>query len=121
MSQRGILRIQVGGRAAFWCPGCKEYHGIRIEGAGAWGFNGNYDAPTFTPSVLVEGTRFTEKGEKEYQAWIAAGAKSPAPEFERMAERCHSFVTDGRIKFLGDCTHALRDQTVQLTAESESV
>jgi hypothetical protein len=27
---------------------------------------------------------------------------------------CHSFVTDGRIQFLGDCTHALAGQTVDL-------
>jgi len=27
---------------------------------------------------------------------------------------CHSFVTDGRIQFLGDCTHNLAGQTVDL-------
>ena len=27
---------------------------------------------------------------------------------------CHTFVTDGRIQFLGDCTHALAGQTVDL-------
>jgi len=27
---------------------------------------------------------------------------------------CHSFVTDGRIQFLGDCTHTLAGQTVDL-------
>jgi hypothetical protein len=27
---------------------------------------------------------------------------------------CHSFVTDGRIQFLNDCTHALAGQTVDL-------
>ena len=29
-------------------------------------------------------------------------------------KRCHSFVTDGRIQFLSDCTHALAGQTVDL-------
>jgi len=28
--------------------------------------------------------------------------------------RCHSFVRDGRIEFLSDCTHALKGQTVDL-------
>jgi hypothetical protein len=28
--------------------------------------------------------------------------------------RCHSFVTDGRIQFLSDSTHALAGQTVDL-------
>ena len=27
---------------------------------------------------------------------------------------CHSFVTDGRIQFLADCTHPLAGQTVDL-------
>jgi len=27
---------------------------------------------------------------------------------------CHSFITDGQIKFLGDCTHELAGQTVAL-------
>lgn len=27
---------------------------------------------------------------------------------------CHSFVTDGRIQFLSDCTHSLAGQTVDL-------
>ena len=30
-------------------------------------------------------------------------------------ERCHSFVTDGKIRFLGDSTHKLKGQTVPLT------
>lgn len=27
---------------------------------------------------------------------------------------CHSFVFDGEIRFLGDCTHALAGKTVPL-------
>ncbi len=27
---------------------------------------------------------------------------------------CHTFVTDGRIQFLGDCTHVMAGQTVDL-------
>ena len=27
---------------------------------------------------------------------------------------CHHFIRDGKIQFLGDCTHALRGQTVDL-------
>ncbi len=27
---------------------------------------------------------------------------------------CHSFVTDGRIQFLSDCTHPLAGQTVDI-------
>jgi hypothetical protein len=103
----------------FYCPGCKTQHGLRIgwefPGPHAWGWNRSDDKPTFTPSVLVTGTDFTEKGEADYEAWCAAGHPSPAPaHFESRPTRCHSFVTDGRIQFLGDCTHALANQTVDL-------
>jgi len=27
---------------------------------------------------------------------------------------CHSFVTDGNIQYLGDCTHELAGQTIEL-------
>ena len=33
---------------------------------------------------------------------------------KRINTVCHSFVTDGRIQFLADCTHALAGQTVDL-------
>jgi hypothetical protein len=74
------------GGYTFFCPGCGGPHTITTEGEAAWRFNGNLDRPTFTPSVLVT------RGE-----W-----------------RCHSFVTDGQIQFLDDCTHSLKGQTVPL-------
>ena len=49
--------------------------------------------PTLTPSVLAQGVN--RDGE-------------PVP------YRCHSYVTDGRIQFLGDCSHALAGQTLDL-------
>jgi len=80
-----------GGRLlVFHCPGCEYSHPFEIEapnGTG-WTWNGSMDAPTFTPSLLVHG-----------------GGQSP---------RCHSFVTDGRIQFLSDCTHKLVGQTVEI-------
>lgn len=84
------------GRACgFWCPGCNSAHIITVEGAGSnWGYNGNPERPTFTPSILV-----TYNGPD-------AGIDDAPPAV------CHSFVTDGRIQFLGDCTHRLAGQTV---------
>lgn len=77
--------------ACFWCPGCEEAHCIRVEGETAWGYNGNEAAPTFTPSILVNRDSF-----------------NPGQPV------CHSFVTDGRIQFLSDCTHTLAGQTVDI-------
>ncbi len=113
-----ILRNSADNGLMFWCPGCKAAHRIQ-HGSGAgprWGWNGDVNKPTFTPSVLVTGRDFTEKGEADYEAWCAAGYPKPAPEFESAPTVCHSFVTDGRIQMLSDCTHAMSGQTVDLPA-----
>jgi hypothetical protein len=83
---------------SFYCPGCKESHTIPTVGAHAWGFNGDVETPTFTPSIRVSYT---------YGA-------------ERIEVVCHSFVESGKIRFLHDCTHALRGQTVELPQWDES-
>lgn len=112
MGERGILRTINDNRVGFWCPGCNEMHQVRIPPhSHAWGFNGNYEKPTFTPSVLVTGKRRLTDDERER---ILAGEKVEIPNM-----RCHSFVTDGRIQFLADCTHDLAGQTVDLHAKPE--
>lgn len=102
MAARGKLRTLEGGRVAFMCPGCKELHQVIVEGEGRprWDFNDDYDRPTFTPSILV---RYPANpgATEEFIEW-------------RTERVCHSFVRDGRIQFLGDCTHALAGQTVEL-------
>lgn len=102
------LRSVEGGGLMFWCPGCDGPHMLRVgEGDGPrWGYNGNADAPTFTPSVLVRGVdRLTDK---EREQVMAGQHVEPRPIV------CHSFVTYGRIQFLADCTHDLAGFTVDL-------
>ena len=116
-----VLRNVAGGRLAFRCPGCHEAHQVSVgDGPGPrWQWNGNVERPTFSPSILVTGADFTEAGRAAYEAWCAAGCPKggvPAEGFERRDTRCHSFVRDGQIEFLGDCTHALAGQTVPLPA-----
>lgn len=53
-----------------------------------WTWNGDTDKPTLHPSILTRG------GERD--------------------ARCHSFVQDGKVKFLRDCEHELAGQTVDL-------
>lgn len=112
-----ILRDATDGMLLFWCPGCDGAHGIKVgEGAGPrWGWNGSIDKPTFSPSILVRSTEMTTKGKADHRAWCDAGFPKPAPEkFDSVDTVCHSFVDDGRITFLGDCTHAMANQTVDL-------
>lgn len=111
-----ILRNGSDGRLTWWCPGCDGAHQIATgEGSGPrWGWNGNAERPTFTPSVLVQGRGLSPAGQAAADAWFAAGNPSPRPEFEIMDTVCHSFVVDGQMQFLGDCTHALAGQTVPI-------
>lgn len=114
------LRHAAGGGLMFWCPGCSGAHMIRAtirqqtmpapdasdpnwtppaefyEERGGWSWNGHPTCPTFLPSILVS-----------YDG-ADAGRDGAPPRV------CHTFVTDGRIQFLGDCTHALAGQTVDL-------
>lgn len=76
-------------RVWFFCPGCDERHHVIV---GQWSFNGDFDHPTFNPSILV--------------TYVASGTET--------SRRCHSYVRDGKIQFLGDCTHHLAGQTVDL-------
>lgn len=109
--KRGILRVIAGGSVGFMCPGCREIHHVQVEGEGRprWGFNGDYERPTFTPSVLVRSKQIERNERGEWTGeWVRdAGGNA-------LDSVCHSFVTDGQIQFLGDCTHALAGQTVPL-------
>lgn len=91
---------QVGGHTlpVDWCPP-DLVQAPRGPAKPVWGFNGDLDRPTLTPSIL---SRFDWGPNRETRI-------------------CHSFVRDGRIEFLSDCTHALAGQTVDLPEIVESV
>lgn len=72
---------------AFRCPGCQSNHAFDSR----WTFNGDFQKPTFNPSLLVE------------------IGKHPNP-----PDRCHSFVKEGKIQFLNDCSHDMAGQTVDI-------
>lgn len=68
----------------YYCPGCKHIHGV---GKDMHKFNGDLEKPTFTPSLV---NNFIP------------------------GQMCHSYITDGNIQFLDDCTHELKGQMVEL-------
>ena len=88
-----------------WCSGCHTHHGPMVN-KGRWTWNGDTERPTISPSILVTGKRPIT--EDEYKR-IMAGEKLDIPDL-----RCHSFVRDGQIEYLSDCTHELAGRTVPL-------
>jgi len=95
---------------SFRCPGCNDVHSLSSS---IWSFNGNFDAPTFRASVLITSGHFVQ-GQEGKRCWCTYNAEHPGQPAPFECRRCHSFVTDGKIQFLGDCTHALVGQTVDL-------
>lgn len=94
MGAKGKLRICEGGYNAY-CPGCETYHLFD----GRWQFNGDFNKPTFTPSLVVNESEST---------LLSTGVQDG---------RCHSFVTDGVWRFLVDSTHELRGRKVEMRNE----
>jgi hypothetical protein len=110
-----ILDFEGRGKMAFFaCPGCRENHCIPVEGCfAAWQWNGDRERPTFSPSILVRATKMTPLGEQQYREWMN-GIKPCPEQFDSVPTVCHSFVRDGKIEFLSDCTHELKGKTVDL-------
>ena len=86
------IKPMIGGGQIWFCPGCNEPHHVNTTQRVYCRYNGDPDAPTFDPIVLV--------------SW-----KNGDVAHRRV---CHSFVRAGRIEFLNDCTHALAGQTVDM-------
>ena len=82
----------------FNCPGCKMVHGISVapHEKPTWTFNDDFEKPTFSPSYL------TWWGGTVDKKWV------------EKFHVCHSFIKDGKIQFLNDCTHELKGKTVEI-------
>jgi len=57
------------------------------KGTHCWTWNGDTEKPTVKPSIITRG-----------------GGDGV----------CHSFVNDGKVQFLGDCTHEYANKTLDL-------
>ena len=79
----------------FWfCPGCKVLHPIYLDIPGRvgpkWNWNGSLENPTFSPSFLTQ--------------WKQRDVDHV----------CHTFIREGKVQYLGDCTHELKNTTIDL-------
>lgn len=86
---------------SFYCAGCKCSHSFVIRrngftrdmpnrppGLSLWTWNGDFEKPTVFPSINCN------------------------PNYP--PRRCHSFVENGKIRYLNDSYHHLKNQTVDL-------
>lgn len=94
---------------AFECPGCGNLHAFDQR----WEYNADPELPTFRPSLLIRSGHYTP-GKDGSPCWCTYNAEHPDDPAPYKCGVCHSFVTDGRIQFLSDCTHALAGQTVEI-------
>jgi hypothetical protein len=92
------LCVSTQGYAIFKCPGCGYNHHIRVKIDGQallpppiWDWNGSEVMPTILPSINFQ-----------------------TADLDGIDVHCHSFVKDGKIQFLCDCTHALKNQTIEI-------
>lgn len=103
-----VVSLTTDGTLMFWCPGCKEHHGVPVDGSRGWEWDGDRVKPTIKPSILVRGTLYGP-GRETFRNY-----KGPFPPVQFADGVCHSFVKGGLIEFLKDCTHDLAGQTVPL-------
>lgn len=89
------LRKCTDGSLHFFCPGCNTYHTVNIDPNKLpfWKFNNDFESPTFEPSLNA---KYQKNGKLQV---------------------CHSFVTDGKIFYLEDCTHHLAGRIVKMREE----
>lgn len=95
-------------RFLYWCDGCETLHVCTIlpeQGRPHWDWNGSLETPTLSPSVLNRTGRAVDP------AFVPESGDPP--------EVCHTFIRNGVVEFLADCTHALAGQSVPLRAVLE--
>ena len=80
----------------FHCPGCGGTHAYWLahpppKTQPIWEFDGNIQAPSWTPSLRIQSM---SRKEKPYI--------------------CHLYVRNGQIEYLSDCTHELAGKTIPM-------
>lgn len=82
----------------YYCLGCKMLHPVHVSKppgqiSAVWLWNWDFVKPTLSPSLNV--TYSSPKG-------------------LRPTRNCHVFIREGKIQYLGDCYHDLKNTTIEL-------
>lgn len=110
-----VIKVLDDRHVQFRCPGCGQNHTLPVVSGerASWQWNGSLGRPTLTPSILAQSGHYVPCHRAGDPCWCTYNAEHPEDaDFE--CGICHSFVTDGQIRFLSDCTHQLAGQTVPL-------
>lgn len=120
-----------------WCPGCDQTHAFKVvnedgsppaDGHHVWEWDGNTDAPTFSPSLLAYHTVKTcpdrhphyepcpdlDACDRSAHYVSPDGPAHTLPCPSGPDGNCHSFLRVGRWEFLTDSAHRLAGQTVPM-------
>jgi hypothetical protein len=117
--QKGVLYINEAApdKIGFYCPACGEIHWVpKLR----WSFNGDYERPTLHPSVIYTSGHYCGhfnpekdtcwcKYNEEYRKEFPDGPPSP---FKCVL--CHTWVKEGTIQYLSDCSHAFAGKVVDM-------
>lgn len=104
------IHISEDGSIMFQCPGCGCNHSINTS----WTWNNDKVKPTFSPSILVKSGHFMGAHKENESCWCTFNKEHPDDLAPYKCSICHSFVNDGKIQFLNDCTHELKGKTVDM-------
>ena len=82
------------GKLTAYCPACEIAHEVPVDASQptSWAFNGDYENPTLSPSLLLRG--YNEKREHDFV--------------------CHSFIEKGKWRFLDDYSHEMAGMVVDM-------
>lgn len=82
------------GNYLFLCKGCGDQHIVYVRSKSPdgklWGFDGDIENPTFHPSILLQTVHHGE------------------------IHICHFFISEGKVQYLKDCTHVLKESIQEL-------
>jgi hypothetical protein len=96
------------------CPACQEMHSL----PDSWTFDGNLEAPTFSPSFKHTGIQIEKDEAGDWTGrWLTESGE--AKDFFGSEDKprpwcCHYVITAGQVAYCNDCTHTMAGQTVPM-------
>lgn len=109
------------------CPGCGERHTLPVRPTphgevesphyanhAHWHFNGDYERPTLSPSVNVKAGHYADGRSDPDSCWCTYYEQHPEESKDFACFICHFFLREGVVEYLGDCTHSMACQKVEL-------